>query len=288
MTSRPVVLIADDYALTHCISDSILLLLAAGRLSGTGAMVTQPHWPEAAQRLAQMRGKGQAGLHLDLTVGPPLTAMPFLAPQGRFPSMPVLAAMCLVSAQARAEVQAEVIAQIACFRAHYGAGPDFIDGHRHVHVLPGVRAAVFGALAACGSDERMWLRSVEEPLGRIWRRGVTRFKCLVIAVLSAGFAAQARQAGFVVNQGFAGVRAFDAGEDFGVLMRAFLSVSGPHPLIMVHPGLAGDGLIAAVDAVIHTRPLEHAYLASPTFADDLAAAGLRIGRLEAQLDGLPQ
>ena len=84
MTNRPIVLIADDYALTPCISDSILMLIDAGRLSGTSAMVTGRHWFSYAKDLAARRDRADAGLHIDLTTGAPLTMMPVLAPQGVF------------------------------------------------------------------------------------------------------------------------------------------------------------------------------------------------------------
>ena len=279
MPQKPCLLIADDYALTPCISNSILQLIDAGRLSGTGAMVTGPHWPAFAKALAERKDRADAGLHINLTVGAPLGAMPLTAPDGRFPSMLVLSLKTLLFPAIREEVQAEIMRQIEVFRTHYGALPSYVDGHRHIHVLPGIRRALFAAIRASDAGWKPLVRSVEEASGRILRRGISPFKAMVISILSTGMRARARQNGLEANEGFAGVTDFDPAQDFGTNMRAFLGISGQKPLIMVHPGLKGDEEIASLDAVIATRPLEHDYLAGPQFLQDLQAAGTRIGRL---------
>ena len=279
MPQAPFLLLADDYALTPCISNSILQLIDAGRLSGTGAMVTGPHWPAFAKPLAERADRADAGLHLNLTLGAPLGAMPVCAPLGTFPSMPVLSLKSLLFLQARAEVQAEIMRQIEAFRTHYGALPSYLDGHRHVHVLPGIRDAFFAAIASTDPHWTPLVRSVEEPWNRIARRGISPFKTMVISALSQGMRARATALGLPVNDGFAGVTDFDEKVDFSAEMRAFLRFSGQKPLIMVHPGLGEDAEIATLDAVVATRPLEHAYLMSDRFLQDLSASGRRIGRL---------
>ena len=279
MPQKPCLLIADDYALTPCISNSILQLIDLGRLSGTGAMVTGPHWPDFAKALAARKDRADAGLHLNLTVGAPLSAMPETAPDNVFPSMPVLSLKTLLFPAIRREVQAQIRQQIEAFRTHYGALPSYVDGHRHIHVLPGLRSALFAAITEFGTGWTPLVRSVEEAGTRIRRRGITPFKTMVISILSTGMRARAVRNGFGTNEGFAGVTDFDENEDLGAYMRGFLAIYGENPLIMVHPGLENDAEIAALDAVVDTRPLEHAYLAGPQFLQDLQAAGVRIGRL---------
>jgi predicted glycoside hydrolase/deacetylase ChbG (UPF0249 family) len=279
MPVTPILLLADVYALTPCISNSILQLIDAGRLSGTGAMVTGPHWPDFAKPLVKRADRAEAGLHINLTLGKPLGPMPVETSDGHFPSMPVLSLKALFWSQARAAIQAEIMRQINMFRAHYGALPSYLDGHRHVHVLPGIREALFAAIQATDPNWTPLVRSVEEAWGRIRNRGISPFKTTVISSLSLGMQARARALGLRVNEGFSGVTDFDEKADFRANMREFLAISGPKPLIMVHPGLSGDEEIAALDAVVGTRPLEHAYLASADFLADLEAAGKRVGRL---------
>jgi hypothetical protein len=101
------------------------------------------------------------GLHLNLTEGAPVAdpaAVPALVHQppsadaglmlGKFGFRDALAAGAVPAAQ----VEAEVVAQIAAFRALHPAGapPAYIDGHQHVHVLPGVAAIVAPCMARHG------------------------------------------------------------------------------------------------------------------------------------------
>ena len=65
--------------MTEGISRAIGELAAAQRLSATSVMVTSPHWPATAPRLAVHRGHLSIGLHLNLTLGRPLGPMPRLA-----------------------------------------------------------------------------------------------------------------------------------------------------------------------------------------------------------------
>jgi chitin disaccharide deacetylase len=282
MSTSTVLLVADDYALTPCISDSILMLAEAGRLSGTSAMVTGPHWPGYAPRLAKLSDRIDAGLHVNLTTGRPLTEMPIVVPAGLFPSMLTMSLKSFLFSSARCEVQAEIVRQIECFRDHYGALPAYLDGHRHIHVLPGIREAFFAAIGQVEPGWRPFIRSVEEPWERIDQRGITPFKTKVISILSRGMRGRARAQGFGVNAGFAGVTDFNPKRHFRTEMQAFLANLAPGSLIMVHPGLGGDHEIATLDAVVATRPLEHDYLISPAFAEDLAAAGWQIGRIAKQ------
>ena len=84
--SAPVILCADDFAMTRGISEGILALAEANRLSATCAMVNMPHWPSQAAAAVALRDRFALGLHLNLTFGAPLGAMPLLAPGGEFPS----------------------------------------------------------------------------------------------------------------------------------------------------------------------------------------------------------
>ena len=45
------------------------------------------------------------------------------------------------------EIRAEVARQLDRFEAGLGFPPDHIDGHQHVHVLPGIRRALLTEVA---------------------------------------------------------------------------------------------------------------------------------------------
>jgi predicted glycoside hydrolase/deacetylase ChbG (UPF0249 family) len=273
--TRSFVLCADDFAMTEGVSRSILELLAAGRLSATGAMTNRPHWPLMAGELAAFSGKADLGLHLNLTCAAPLAAMPIVAPSGSLPKLGEFAPLALRSGAARAEIAAEIDRQLDAFEQHLGRVPDFVDGHQHVHVLPGVRRAVLDALARRYPAGSVYLRDPTDSIAAIRARGVAVGKALTVTGLALGLRRAAARRGIPTNRGFSGFSPFDAGRDFAADLAAFLIGPGPAHLVMCHPGHVDDELVA-LDPVVATRPLEHAALM--TFEPP---PGLHIGRFGA-------
>jgi hypothetical protein len=280
---RPVALCADDYAFTPAVSAGIREALAAGRLSATSVMTSRPSWPREADALRGVLGEAEAGLHLTLTVGAPLGAMPVFAPHGVFAGLAAVVRQAVAGRLPQAEIAGEIGRQLDAFAAAFGAPPAFVDGHQHVHALPGVREALFEALAARGW-RRLWLRDPADRADRILRRGVETRKAFTVAALARGFAAAARRRGFAVNAGFAGFSAFDPARDFGADMARYLVAPGPAHLVMCHPGRV-DAELAALDPVVATRPRELDFLLSPDFPARLAAAGMRLAPLGSTLAG---
>lgn len=268
------VLCADDFAMTEGISRSILELLGAGRLSATGAMTNRPHWPKLAGELAEFSSKADLGLHLNLTCAAPLSPMPTLAPGGELPKLGELAQMAVRSAAARSEIAAEIARQLDAFEQKLGRAPDFVDGHQHVHVLPGVRRAVLAAIVDRYPAGSVYLRDPRDSVAAIRARGVAVRKALVISGLATGLRLAAARRGIPTNRGFAGVSPFDPVRDFAADLARFLLSPGPAHLVMCHPGHVDDEL-AALDPVVATRPLEHAALLA------FQPQGLRIGRFAA-------
>ena len=64
---KPLVLCADDYAQHAGVTQAVLALADAGRLTATSAMVLSPRWPADAAPLRERRGRIDVGLHLDFT-----------------------------------------------------------------------------------------------------------------------------------------------------------------------------------------------------------------------------
>lgn len=271
---RSFVLCADDFALTAGVSRSILALLAAGKLSATGAMTNRPHWRELAAELAAFSGKADLGLHLNLTCAAPLSAMPTVAPGGALPKLGELAPRALRSGTARREIAGEIARQLDAFEQHLGRAPDFVDGHQHVHVLPGIRRAVLDAVARRYPPGSVYLRDPSDSVSAIRARGVAVGKALTVAGLAAGLRRAAARRGIPTNRGFAGFSPFDARRAFADDLKAFLVRPGPVHLVMCHPGHVDDEL-ATLDPVVTTRPLEHAALMAFE-----PPPGWRIGRLE--------
>ncbi|MGP0061145.1 MAG: ChbG/HpnK family deacetylase [Beijerinckiaceae bacterium] len=273
-------LCADDFALSPSVNRGIVAALAASRLNATSAMTTRPSWPRAARDLAAAGFDADVGLHLNLTLATPLTRMAQFAPS-TFPDIGHILRGAVKGQLPLAEIAQEIEAQIDAFVAAFGGPPDFVDGHQHVQILPGIRQCLFGVLERKGLTGRLWLRNSGDRLARIFARRIEMKKALGLAWLARGFAAEAAAQGFAVNDGFAGYSAFRVEADYGADFARYLMAPGARHLIMCHPGLVDDEL-AAVDAVTASRETELAFLLSPRFLEVLeeaGACGARLSRL---------
>ncbi|NLH80436.1 MAG: ChbG/HpnK family deacetylase [Phyllobacteriaceae bacterium] len=272
-----IVLCADDFGLSSAIDAGILGLVGAGRLSATGCMVAGERFEADAAALRAVADRIDVGLHLTLTQLPPLAPVPSIDPTGAPASLGRVLGRALTGRLAYAEIAAEIGRQVDRFRAVVGREPDFVDGHQHVHLFPGVRRALFSLFDEGVLDaRRTWLRDCRESPATIVRRGVEVPKALFIAALASGFAAQARVRGIAVNRGFAGITAFRP-EAFAGTFPKFLRDLEPGALVMCHPADAAAPADAS-DEIDRARRAEYAYLSSDAFLAALAAAGVRPAR----------
>jgi chitin disaccharide deacetylase len=272
-------LIADDYAMTAGVSRGILRLLEHGRISGAGAMTGRPHWKGWSHAFRGFAGHADLGVHLNLTLGAPLTAMPKFAPSGALPPIGDVAKAALSLRLPQVELKDEIDAQLDAFEQAMGQRPDFIDGHQHVHGLPGVRKALLAVMAErYARGAKPWLRDPADAMPSIARRGRFVQKALAVGGLSTGFAAAARKAGFLTNEGFAGFSAFDAKQDYAADFTSYLVAPGARHLVMCHPGEIDEEL-PKIDPVVETRPIELAFLLSDRASEIIAGAGMALARL---------
>jgi predicted glycoside hydrolase/deacetylase ChbG (UPF0249 family) len=277
---RPFVMCADDFGLSQAVDAGILALVAAGRLSATGCMPTGPAFAADADRLRGFADRIDIGLHFALTDLPPLAPIASLDRDGRPQSLRRVLARALSGGIDHHEITAEIGRQVDRFRAAIGRDPDFVDGHQHVHVLPGVRRGLFAAFDQGLLDRRRtWVRDCRESPRAIVARGVEAPKALFIATLSAGLAAAARRRGITVNQGFGGITGFHP-QAVAAVYPKFLTRLGRRPLVMCHPA---DPAAPADprDPIDRARRAEYLYFAGEGFARDLAAAGLVPARMAA-------
>lgn len=267
MTTAPVILCADDYAMTAGVSRGILELAQSRRLSATSALVTLERWPEDAKPIARARDRIAVGLHIDLTLGKPLGPMPSLAPEGRFPNLRQVLARALTGRIDQEDIAAEVTRQLDRFEDGTGFPPDHVDGHQHVHALPAIRNGVLKALARRFPSGGPLVRDPADSVSAIRKRGLAVRKSIVINLLSSGFAAAVRARGFAVNDSFAGTSPFKEGQPYGDELTAAFSAGGRHHLVMCHPGHV-DPELSSLDPVVIRRAEEYAALAQ---AQDLPA-----------------
>lgn len=273
-----IVVCADDYAFTPGVSQGIRELLAARRISATSVMTGSEFWSSEAAALKTVAGDADIGLHVTLTDQTPLGPMPTFAPDGRFPPLATVFRAGLLRRLPLAEIEAEIERQVEAFMTHYGAPPSHIDGHHHMHQLPGVRDIVVRIAAGIGGGHT-WVRSCAEARSTILRRGIGAAKALVIGALGPAVARRARAAGVPVNCGFSG--AYDFATETRTtdeLFRRFVWRLPANGLVMCHPGHV-DATLATRDPMTTARERELRYFVSDAWPALLAEHRLEVGPL---------
>jgi len=276
--SASISLCADDFGLSPGVNRGVLEALAAGRLSAVSVMTTRPSWPEGASALRRYAARADIGLHLNLTLGAPLSFMPRFAPSGHFPDVSRLLKAAHKGELPELEIRREIARQIDGFVDHFGAPPDFVDGHQHVHILMRIRNWLFDELDARGIAGKIWLRDSADRPSRILRRNTELKKAFAIAWLGRGYAREAAARGYATNEGFSGFSGFDPCGDYAADFAAYLRAPGRRHLIMCHPGYC-DAELVLIDPVTLTRERELSFLLSPAFVETLERASLKLARM---------
>jgi len=269
-------LCADDFGLSKPVNDGIISLVEKGRLNAVSCMAVGKHIGYAPRLLESIRNaphKIELGLHITLTEYIPLGEMPMLAPDGTLPSIGSLILKSHLRLLNLNEISIEIKRQVETFENTFGQKPNFIDGHQHAHILPGIRDIVLQS----GSTER-WIRQCTAPLSTILKMRNALPRTLLISMLSRKLKTQLLTRNIPHPAHFFGVNDFNVNEDFAELMDKWLyhvADRSGNSLIMCHPGFDTK------DAVIHDpirarRPQEYAYLASEQFAYDMKKYGLSL------------
>ncbi|WP_292532263.1 ChbG/HpnK family deacetylase [Methylocystis sp.] len=280
-----VALCADDYGLSYGVSAGILEALDAGRITAVSALVNGPRWPAMGLELVRRGRDADIGLHFNLTLGRPLSSMPKFAPNGEFPPLSQVVRMAYGGRLPMDEIRVEIDRQFDRFEAVTDRPPDHVDGHQHIHVLPGIRTALLDAMAARRLGGRVWVRDAGDGVHRILARGANARKALSALSLASGFRREVRRRGFSVNDGFAGFSDFHPSFDYARIFQSYLRAPGRRHLIMCHPGHVDEDL-RKLDTVTITREQELAFLLSSKLPEMLERRGLRLARLS-QADRRP-
>lgn len=258
----PVIVHADDFGETVDITAGICLAIEAGVVTSTSIMVNMPGTAEALRRAPQLGRQASFGVHLNLCEGRPLTRGPTLMDaDGRLLRKRALAARALTGKLSLAELEAEVAAQIAVLR-DAGVRVSHLDGHKHLHQLPIVCAAVANVLPRFGIER---VRITRLASWRRWRGATTLAREIAARHAARVFArASLRSPVCTVD-----LRDIVAGDRLAPLVRT--RSGGPAPIeICCHPGTrAAD----ADKPGSHQRGDELEYLLSPQFRVVLAASG---------------
>jgi predicted glycoside hydrolase/deacetylase ChbG (UPF0249 family) len=261
---------ADDFGLDPKVNASALDLASRGRLSAIGCMVGAPFWRGGALALRTLdSAKTDTGLHLDLT------QHPLHADVRR--SLPEWILRSHSGTLDTRRLRLEIGAQLDAFVGEMQRPPAFVDGHEHVHQLPGVRDVLLEVLAARGF--RPWLRSTRRPAG--WVPLKAR---LIEALGAAGLERKAQAHGLRQNRRLLGVYAFDSdAATYLQSMRHWLALVADGDLLICHP--AAGRCDFAPHAAARCR--EYELLAGTGFATMLAEARLQIAPLWSPRSSVP-
>src|SRR4029079_6807551 len=134
---------ADDFGLSEAVNRAVIEAHEHGIVTSTSIMAGGSAFEHAAA-LATRTPTLDVGVHLTLTEQQPVAeSVPSLVgADGQFaPHATDFAKRWLRGTIALADVRTELDAQIRRVRAH-GVRPTHLDGHQHVHVLPGIARVV--------------------------------------------------------------------------------------------------------------------------------------------------
>ena len=274
---RRIWLCADDYGISPGVNRAIRDLIERGRLNATSVMVVGPAiGRDEASALAAAAANSPRcaiGLHATLTAPfRPLTMHFQPIDGGMFLPFPKLLRAGLLRRLDPEIIRAELMVQLSAFSEMFGRAPDFVDGHQHAQLFPGVRDAFLTVVKQAAPNA--WVRQGgrNQPLAR--RLGTP--KALFLDILSAQFRTRASRANIAFNPGFAGAYDFSRQSDFSVLMRQFLDGLPEGGLIMCHPGFVDDTLVS-LDPLTTLREREYAFLGGEHFPRLLAANKVTLG-----------
>jgi predicted glycoside hydrolase/deacetylase ChbG (UPF0249 family) len=261
---KQIILCADDFGQSAAISSGVLQLVEAGRLSAVSCMTEADAWEEWSGRLAPQSAAIDIGLHFNLTHTSALQSW-----NARPLNSILIDSVC--GRLDRRALAATLHAQLDRFETAIGKAPDFIDGHQHVHMLPGIRSVLLAEIGRRYSNRKPYLRNVNPRL----MHGPAPLKTILLKTLNTGFAVAARRAGIACTRGFGGIYSLRPDADFAALMQGWLAQARSGDLLMCHPGAAA---IDATDPIAATRPHELQHLGSDDFAAQMRAANVRLSR----------
>ncbi len=148
---RALIISADDFGFTRSINRGIFEAVERGAVTAVSMMVSQPGWLDGVQRAHAAGSALDVGLHLNLSVGASLTGASSLTDtrSGEFLPVPVLIARALAGRVLPEDAYDECCAQLDTL-LDAGLSVSHLDGHKHLHLLPGVWTGVAAAAASRG------------------------------------------------------------------------------------------------------------------------------------------
>jgi chitin disaccharide deacetylase len=276
MSARRLIVSADDFGMAPGVDAGIAAAVAAGAVTSVGVMANLAD-PARLRALRMAQPEVSLGVHLNLTTGVPVagaSAVPTLVgADGGFLPLAVLTRRTLAGRVRRADVERELRAQVDRLQAA-GVPLDHFDSHQHVHLLPGVLAAVVALARATGIRRlRSHLPRLVGPGGAAARLAYYRRHPRRVAthVVKRLLAFRLRAAGLLLPDGMVS-GALLLGRGAGDPLAEWDALCAGLPAgiweLVVHPAdldVPGTRELPALGALVERRAAELAALTSPAF-----------------------
>src|SRR6267154_20308 len=260
---------ADDLGISRAANMGIMEASRENAGNAAARIVNQTDFADALDRALSCPALS-LGLHLNFTVGRPLTAAPSLtrSDTGEFFTLPVLIARASLGLLDASDIARECLAQIDRM-IEAGFPPTHLDSHRHVHVHPAIFRVIAGAAASRGIFQ---VRIPREPLrvnASDWRATLKKAGLLISDRLSGRAGSDDRAIDFV------GV-SLQGGKSFATRLFALIPrLQAGTMELMTHPGYA-DASLAKHDGYTLERVTELRVLTSREFRDLLVRSGVTL------------
>jgi predicted glycoside hydrolase/deacetylase ChbG (UPF0249 family) len=268
---KNLVLCADDFALSAPVSEAIVQLAQAQRISATSAMVLSPRWAQDAASLKDLRGQIDVGLHLDWT-SEFAKARGHGLGLGRIMLHSVLPeALGLLNSHA---VEVEIERQLDAFESSWQAPPDHIDGHQHVQQFGIIRRALLKVMQRRYAGQQPYLRISRPPDGQADLKGL-----VMAAWGSQALLREAALRQIPCAPALSGIyNLFDEHLDYATLMDAWLAQVPESTLLMCHPGLPTGQRQSPSGDHAYARVAEWQHVSSDLFMQQLQQHHVRLVR----------
>ncbi len=277
---------ADDFGLTENTNRGIAEAHRRGILSSATLLANGVAFDSAVE-LARGSPELGVGIHLNLTNGRPISDHSFVPSlvdhNGHFSGGPAtLARRILARRVCLAEVERELAAQIEKVQAS-GITATHLDGHKHVHMLPGVfpivvrlaqRYRVAGVRVAIERTVGLG-RMLQSHAGAAGKILMQYLQGRALALLALDCREHLRQAELASSMYF-----------FGITQTGFLDAAELHALLwnlpegtselMCHPGYADDALQHTGTRLVEQRERELQALTQPETRKLVAALGIQL------------
>jgi hopanoid biosynthesis associated protein HpnK len=283
--ARNLIVNADDLGWTAGVNRGIAEAHRNGIVTSASLLANGEAFGDAVQLVRKTRELG-VGVHLNLSDGAPIagreTVTSLLNSEGEFDGGPDgLLLKIATRGLAMREVEREWDAQIGKVRAA-GIEPTHLDGHKHVHMLPGLfeialRLAKRHGIGAVrvsheASNLRVALSTGELRASVVLKQGV---QARGLKLLARDAREQAERAGISAADYFCGIAQTGELTKEGVT-RLLRSLPEGTTELMCHPGYADEALRRTATRLQESREKEVEILTDTKIRNLVASQGIRL------------